>query len=754
MKKAYKFQIGKMDEKRAKRRKRLAIVFSLLFGIPLLSLAIAAGGFAIWADKADFDPSLLPTATAIPAFYDAYGNELSYLQSAYISPEEVPDVLKYAFVALEDKRFFKHNGYDAVRMAGATLKNLKARKVVEGASTITQQLVKNTHLTHQRTLKRKLTEIAIARKIEEAYSKDEIMAMYLSVIYFGAGNYGVKAAAEDFFGKRIGELSVAECATLAAIVKSPAGYSPKNHPDKCKTRRDMTLDLMKDQGYIDEETAKRAKEEELTVARKKEESNIGKLFVSLARDEVCARLGLTKYQLDNSGLKIYTSLDPAVQAALERERENSLNFEGENVNSVAVVLDSQAKVLGYSSDYAYQIRRQAGSTLKPLAVYAPAFDKKIVSLSTPVVDERIDYGGFSPDNFAGKFYGQTNVKEAIKRSMNSVSVKVLDYLGVDESRKYLSLFGIEPSEDDNSYALALGSLSKGVTPLELAGGYCALANGGNARTPSFIRYAVDGDKKLLETTDIRSAVSEAGAALTSIALKDAVKDGTAKALSVLPFEVAAKTGTAARADGKNSDGWIAAYNDSCTVVVWHGNDMGMTERGGGYPAMHAARIWQSLWEVMDMSKEMKTSDSIKSVVIDEYSTNAMSCVVAANENTPIEYQKTEYFDVANLPEHTSGSFDAARPAEFEIDISFGKVWLSFETEEIYCYELYRTDALGRELLIRTSGGNLPVSVCDSPIGLGSRVTYELVCSLLCRPELSATTQKGIFYEAYGYADNV
>ena len=175
--------------------------------LPIVVMSFTAAGFAIWANGVSLDKSLLPTANAKPVFYDINGEKIEYLTDDYVLPNQIPDDLKNAFIALEDKRFYSHKGYDPIRIGGAIISNIKSRSVKEGASTITQQLVKNTHLSNERTINRKLKEIAIARKLEKEYSKDEILAMYLSVIYFGNGAYGVKQASRLYFDKEISELS-------------------------------------------------------------------------------------------------------------------------------------------------------------------------------------------------------------------------------------------------------------------------------------------------------------------------------------------------------------------------------------------------------------------------------------------------------------------------------------------------------------------------------------------------------------------
>ena len=225
-------------------------ILSLILGIILLSTSVFLISFNIWTDKLYIDKSLLPVANNLPTFYDIDGNAIEYKSDNYLHPNEIPDNLKYAFIALEDKRFYDHNGFDTYRIAGAMAKNIAKGGAVEGASTITQQLIKNTHLTFEKTISRKLKEIALAQKLEQMYTKDEILSMYLSVIYFGNGAYGVKTASKAYFGKDVAELTLGECATLAGIIKSPTKYSPKNNIENALHRRNIVLNAMYEQGYI------------------------------------------------------------------------------------------------------------------------------------------------------------------------------------------------------------------------------------------------------------------------------------------------------------------------------------------------------------------------------------------------------------------------------------------------------------------------------------------------------------------------
>lgn len=747
MKKYAEMQNGQNSpSKNKKRRKIFLAAVLMLFALPLLVAGVSLAGYAIWARGQRIDADLLPTAKALPVFYDRDGDVIGAYEDAYVTEGEAPELLKNAFVAIEDKRFYSHKGYDIIRIGGAVLKNLKAGAVKEGASTITQQLVKNTHLTQERSVARKLKEIALASDLERRYSKDEILNMYLSVIYFGSGAYGVKSAARTFFGADIGELTLAECATLAGIVRNPAGYSPLKRPEECVKRRNLVLSLMREQGYISDEECAAAQAEELDAHGDERDDPLNcELYLSLAKKQAADMLGITVYQLDNSAVKIYTALDKNVQQALESERKNASNFENGGVLSVSTAIDNASgEVLGLSSSLPYEICRQTGSVLKPLAVYAPALDMRSVTLATPIEDEKITYGDFAPENFGGKYYGMTTVEDAIKKSMNSVSVKLLDYIGVENSARYLNNFGLDVQERDKNYSLALGAL--GASPMDVAAAYSAIARGGEYAKGSYVRYVVFDGKKIDADADSRRVLSPASASLLSAALAETVKDGTAVTLSALPFEVAAKTGTAQREDGKNSDAWIASYNDDVTVVVWHGSDDGLAERGGGLPAHHAKNIWEKLASRADFRKNITLSADVAPADVDVYSTNRLKKVVLATPNTPSAYKRTQYFDVSCPPEPCLGLFDSVPSCRIFVDVREGHVELNFETLPIYAYALYRTDIFGKALIFASDGTGEAHTVRDVPVGFGKNVKYELVCSVKGNEDICASDAKIVFFE--------
>ncbi len=761
-----------------KRKILLGILLSAVL-LPVIAICTFLAVFSIYTSTQHVDSSLLPTATDVPTFYDIDGNKLSYIEDEFLSQADICDNLKYAFIATEDKRFYSHKGYDIIRIGGAVLKDIKAGKAVEGASTITQQLIKNTHLTHDRTISRKLKEIALASQLEKEYSKEEILSMYLSVIYFGNGIYGAKQAAKYYFGKDTKDLTVAESATLAAIVKNPSKYSPNKNTDASLQRRNLIIELMREQNYISEDEAEKSKATpivcqglDVNSAKNNLSDKDCKLYFDNVIQEVCASLDITKYQLFNGGYNIYTNFDSNVQQIAVKQIINEALHE-ENTDRTIIVADNlRGGILAYASSLGYNAKRQIGSTIKPI-LYSAAIDKQIVNLTTPIVDEHVNFGGYSPSNFAGKYYGLTTVKEAIKKSMNSVAVKTCDYLGVDNYFDYLKRFGLSVQDDDKNYSLALGATTNGINPLELANAYSVFANNGQKKQLSFVRFVTQNNEKVMsnESNLTMQIVKASTAQQISVALRDTVKTGTAKSLSTLPFEVAAKTGTAQRGDGQNSDAWCASYNNQYTILVWHGSDDGMQELGGGYPTKQAKEVWQSMYDNAKRRTENAeyakskfspiNTDELYLSSVDLYSTLNSRKVVLSSQNVPLEYRYNEYFALDNLPTTDGSYFDEIKDQTLKIDKSTKGIRISFLKESAYEYSVVRTDIFGSHLIKHFDSETLAlkrdynninysqneVSFTDHPISFGQPISYTLVTYLKNNPKIKNTSTKVVFIDA-------
>ncbi|WP_051405073.1 transglycosylase domain-containing protein [Bacillus cihuensis] len=356
-----------------------------------------------------------------------------------VSIDDIPEHVKNAVVAIEDHRFYKHTGIDYQAIFRAVYVNMKAGKVVEGGSTITQQLIKIALLEQNRTFKRKLEEFFIAREVEKEYTKDEILEMYLNQIYFGHGAWGIKKAAQIYFGKDVNDLSLSEGAMLAAVINIPTKLDPYNHYDAALKRRNLVLSRMATNGYIDAEHAKQAKSEEIVLSHNQKGDQVkGKYpyFVDAVLTEASQKYNLEIDELLRGGYKIYTTLDQHIQQAVEEVYENDGNFPkgvtdalvqsgmvliNPKTGGINALIGGRGKhqFLGYNR--ATQLKASPGSTIKPLAVYTPALEEGY-QLTDLLVDEKMSFGGYEPSNANGQYLGEVPLYEALIKSLNVPTV--------------------------------------------------------------------------------------------------------------------------------------------------------------------------------------------------------------------------------------------------------------------------------------------------------------------------------------------
>lgn len=400
-------------------------LFLKILSLSIFSLVIIfTGAFVYYSavtQGVDLDPSKLENATSACSVYDGNGQEIT-LNGGVAAENELPENLRNAFVAIEDKRFYSHKGVDYKGMARAVINNVKNGKIKEGASTITQQLVKNVYLSGEKTLKRKLKEIKLARQLEKKYSKTEILNLYLNKIYYGEGSYGVVAAAKRYFGKEPENLSLSECATLAAIVKAPSTYSPYKNYELCKGRRNLVLKEMLSQGFIEETDYGSAVSELITLADKTDEN-----ISDFSDETICEAIEiLHKENAEQlNGYKIYTSVNRDLQKTLPTPTISNTARD-----FIALVTDnSVGKIIAYKSTIG-QIRRCPASAAKPWLVYAPAIEERYVTEATKILDEKTNFGGYTPSNAGKNYQGYVSVKESLSKSLNVPAVKIANSLGM------------------------------------------------------------------------------------------------------------------------------------------------------------------------------------------------------------------------------------------------------------------------------------------------------------------------------------
>lgn len=555
--------------------------------------------------------------------YDGTGQQVAVLYGEKnrlpVELNQISPLLVRAFLDTEDRRFYEHSGVDLRAIARAVTVNARAGSAVEGGSTITQQLVKNSLLSSEKTLHRKIAEALLALDLERKLSKDEILQLYLNRIYFGHGAYGVESAARIYFGKSAQNLSLAEATMLAGIPKNPRKYSPYYNPNEARVRQNVVLDKMVEAGDITVAQATEARGQELPYQGLTPSTYQFPYFIDAVLDEAVDQRGIREDQLYRGGLHIYTTLDPKIQAGAQRVLANQKNFPrspaDQQVQSGVAVVDYRTgyvKALVGGRNYearrgfnrATQLLRQPGSTFKPIAVYGPALEKKYPP-TTVLEDAPVSFGNYTPKNSGGGFGGWMQMKDALRHSVNVYAVKLLDLIGVESGVQFARKLGFKLEKEDQGLALALGGLSKGVAPLDMARGFGAFANQGVLVPPATIIKITDHEGKVLYENKSagRRVMTQQTASLMTDMLRGVVNSGTGTRARLGRRPVAGKTGTTQLPDtrefnglGGNKDAWFVGYTPELVAAVWLGYDH--TDRkhylrgiyGGTYPA----QIWREV----------------------------------------------------------------------------------------------------------------------------------------------------------------
>lgn len=507
----------------------------------------------------------------------------------WVEAEEIPPQLKAAFVAIEDKRFYRHRGVDYFRTAHALVNYVLRYRPSFGGSTITQQLIKNVHGDKEVTLGRKVKEIIRAHRLEKRYTKDEILTYYLNIVPLGHGCMGVRAAARYYFGKEPYALSVAECATLAAITNAPARYEPQNHKEANLRRRNQILDAMADQGYLSPDRAQREKETDCVLSLTDPiftgDRFHGWYTETVLReviDRLAQRLDLSRQSATamvyRGGLRIYTLADPAVQREMEKQLSHPLvTPDGREVEGSMVTLDPlTGDIVGIIGDMGKKTANRIfnpatdgyyppGSAIKPLSLYAPALMRKEIHWGTVFEDcpDLVD-GKLWPRNSPNHFMGRITVQEALARSKNTVAVTLYHRLGAERIYRILErdlCFSALTRGDRTDLAaspLALGQLTRGTTPLEMTAAFATFPSGGVYHKPrSFLAvYDAHGNLLLENLPESHRVWDKATAAIMTALLAGVTDHGTASPVTLkYELDTAGKTGTS----GMDRDKWFVGY---------------------------------------------------------------------------------------------------------------------------------------------------------------------------------------------------
>ncbi|WP_042346470.1 transglycosylase domain-containing protein [Bacillus massiliigorillae] len=666
--------------------KRILLVFSII-----VLVGIIAGGatFAYFVSSAPkLDEALLKDPVSSKIFYtDKDGNkkfiEVGKENRDYITFDKIPKQVVDAVLATEDSRFYKHHGVDIFRLGGAVIANLTDGFGSQGASTITQQLVKRSFLTDEKTLKRKAQELWLSFQIERKYSKEEIFEMYINKIFYGANANGIATAARTYFDKDLKDLTLDEAATLAGLPQSPSRYNPFNNPERAEKRRNVVLSLMNQHGYISESEMKEAQnisiEKRLIPENKRGKDNTDPYdaFITQVIEEVEEK---TDYNIFTDGLEVYTSMDPEAQEYVYNmlNTNDVINYPNEDLQAGVTLLDTQTgeiKALGGGRNkgvkrglnYATSVERQPGSTIKPILDYGPAIEYKKWSTYQQIVDEPYSYSnGTKINNYNNRYQGQMSIRQALAKSLNIPALKAFQAAGKDNAQEFGERLGLDfKGEFEEAYSI--GGMKTGVSTLEMAGAYSAFGNEGIYIEPHAVTKIVLGDKTT--TIDLKPepkvAMKDYTAFMVTDMLKTAVESGTGTAARVPGLDVAGKTGTTNFdenikrkyniPDGAVPDSWFVGYTTKYTAAIWTGYKDNKDYLGSA-SQQFAKKMFKSLMtEVSEgvHTKDFKKPNSVSKVAVEKGSNPAKK----PGKFTPESNIVYEYFVKGTEPTAVSETYN-------------------------------------------------------------------------------------------------
>ena len=549
--------------------------------------------------------------------YDRHGALIGNLfdhRKTWVSIDKIHPYLPKAVVAIEDARFYTHFGIDLKGIARAVVRNLIPGGTMEGGSTITQQLAKIALLSSERTLIRKFKDITCALGIEQSFTKNQILELYLNSIYLAHGNMGVEAAAQYYFGKSAANLTLDQAALIAGLIRSPENYSPFKNPDLAVSRRNLVLKKMYEQGYINATEYNRASAKPVNVTKREKSSVVGAYFLDYVRESLIKEYGFTEEELRFGGFGIYTTLDITAQKAAEEAPSRLPGFTLKDSPQIALLtLDPRTGEIlamvggrdytGTQLNRSVKSYRQPGSAIKPF-LYAAALDRGFTAASfmedKPLSITLEDGTEWHPENNDHNYRGKVTLRQALSESVNTVAVQLVQTLGVESVAEKLEAMGINSlvktgsNNDLNLAPLALGGLTKGVTPLELTAAYSAFANGGRYSRPYAVQKIVDSRGKTIKQFQPvqKKTLSPQTAYILTMLMQDVVEKGTGWQGKLPDRPVAGKTGTTSN----YTNAWFVGYTPDLITTVWLGNDRQeepMVYKKGRIGSATATVIWKN-----------------------------------------------------------------------------------------------------------------------------------------------------------------
>ncbi|MFF2752724.1 PBP1A family penicillin-binding protein [Psychrobacillus sp. NPDC058041] len=659
------------------------IVTVLIVGV----LGLIGGGslFAYYASTAPkLDESSLKDPIS-PKLLDANGDLFATVGSEnreYVPYDEIPQQMRDAIIATEDSRFYQHNGIDFLRLGKAVIANVTGGFGAQGASTITQQVIKNSFLKNEKTLKRKAQEAYLALQLERKYDKKEIFEMYFNKVLMSGRIYGFGTASEYFYGKELKDLSLDQFAVLAGMPQSPNNYNPFKNPELAQKRRNVVLHLMNLHGKISDAEMKKAQAVPVESSLLPEDQRIAKknskydAFIDVVLDEL-EKNGDGDSIAD--GITIYTTLQPNAQKQVEASLNSNI-FPNKDIQAGIAVIDTKTGAIaavgggrnygairGYN--YAHDMKlRSPGSTIKPLLDYGPAVEFLNWSTGQTIVDDKITYTGSDQvvRNFDGKYKGAMTMREALYNSRNVPAVKTLKEVGTKNAKEFINRFGIDIGNVTESSAI--GGTSKSMSPIQMAGAYAAFGNNGVHTEPYSINKIVYRDGKTEKNYRPESVpvMKDSTAYMVTDVLRDVLTKGTATRAAISGLDIAGKSGTSNYDSNQIKqwnlpssafpDVWFAGYTTDYSIAIWSGYPdikTPMTTNEERYLPQHLFK------EVMTNISKGKNTGRFKkpNSVVEATIEKGTHPLQLASEFTPDDLKKTELFVKGTEPTSVSNIYE-------------------------------------------------------------------------------------------------
>lgn len=707
------------EKRRGKNKKKkngAGIIKKIILGIIALGFAILIGGaglFAFYASSApDLDESLLKDPITADVA-DRNGNvfmKLGAEKREFVPYDQIPKEMESAILATEDVRFYKHHGMDFWRLGGAVLANFRSGFGSQGASTLTQQVIKNSFLSEEKTLKRKAQEAWLAFKLENEYDKEQIFEMYFNKVLMSGRIHGFGTAANYFYGKDLNELELQEMAMLAGLPQSPNGYNPFKNPERAEKRRNIVLSLMYKHEKITKEQMEEAKAVPVTATllpedQRDDNTNSQYLaYADIVLDELEAA-GMA--DLISEGITIHTALDPEAQKSVEKAINNAAIYESEDMQAGMTVLDTKTgEIVAIGGGRNFTGRnwnfasgdnlRQPGSVIKPILSYGPIIENESWSTAHTVVDEPYKYKGtdISIRNVDGKYLGPISIREALYRSRNIPAIKVFEEVGTKRAREFAGKLGLEYG--DMTSTLAIGGGDAEFSTIQMAGAYAPFGNGGIYTKPHAVKKITfrDGTERNL-APDPKTVMKDSTAYMVTDILRDVISYGTGKTANVQGLDMAGKTGTT-NYDSKTMkekgmkntdvpDSWFTGYTTEYTISVWGGYKDFKTpittyDKGRYVPQILFRTVMTDLVAGKNTPHFKKPSSVEEAVIV-----KGSNPTILASNSTPDALKSTELFVRGTVPtemdEEVITELDAPSGLSAEYDAESNSVALNWSYDD-------------------------------------------------------------------------